>query len=269
MNLRLTARILFFALLASSFSMLSANGITASLGTSSLQASEAGISGQSPQEQWRQFYNTGTPPFTEVYHDSPLILTDEGEVHYGAEKVNLYFDQQRDQLDAFEAVHPIHSELAHKNVVYEIGYVLGSDFRRYYYLNIRKEEEGKAIREFDYLVEGEPTELSMDEIQGAREEWVNLCNQNNAANLVGQMYLPDAVYYHHEPPVIGTDAIIEEYQYMNKESYKIELTPLVVVAANQNTVLEIGQGSRSFNGKYVLVWKRTENGWKVLFDSNV
>ena len=35
------------------------------------------------------------------------------------------------------------------------------------------------------------------------------------------------------------------------------------------TVLEIGHGSKSFNGKYVLVWKKTEAGWQILMDSNV
>lgn len=227
------------------------------------------LPGVSPHEQWKQFYNHGNPTLDSLYDPNPVVLKDNGEVLYGTEEINEYYDLLHQEIEAVDAVHSIHIEEAHKNIHYEIGFFLTTDFRKYHFLIIWRMEEDRMIREFEYFAESDPVAIGLDEIQAAREQWVSICNQHNAGDLVRALYLPNALYYHHEPPIIGTENITEEYSYMNRESYAIDLHPLAIEVVNENTVLEIGHGSKSFNGKYVLVWKKTENGWRILFDSNV
>ncbi|MEM6697813.1 MAG: hypothetical protein AAF599_05420, partial [Bacteroidota bacterium] len=88
--------------------------------------------------------------------------------------------------------------------------------------------------------------------------------------LVEQLYTDNAIYYNHKPVVVGTERITAEYSYMNNPDYSLKLVPLTVEPANKNIVFEIGQCSGSYNGKYVLIWKKVADGvWKILLDSNV
>lgn len=225
--------------------------------------------GPSRHEQWKQFFNQDQPSLDSLYDPNAVFLKEDGEVLYGLEKINAQYDKLHQEIEAIEAVHSIHLEEAHKNIHYEIGFFLTNDYRKYHFLIIWRKEESQMVREFEYFAESNQVDLPLDEIHAARNKWVEICNEHRAADLVKELYLPNALYYHHEPPIIGTQAITEEYQYMNRPSYSIKLHPLAIVPVNQSTVLEIGHGSESFNGKYVLIWKRTESGWMILMDSNV
>jgi hypothetical protein len=55
---------------------------------------------------------------------------------------------------------------------------------------------------------------------------------------------------------------------MNNPTYQLTLTPIAVEAAGKDIAFEIGQCSGSYGGKYILVWQKIGNNWKVLFDSN-
>jgi hypothetical protein len=45
---------------------------------------------------------------------------------------------------------------------------------------------------------------------------------------------------------------------------------MIIEAVNQELVFEIGQGSGSYNGNYLLVWKKGEDDvWRILLDSNI
>ena len=96
-----------------------------------------------------------------------------------------------------------------------------------------------------------------------------LCNAHDAHTLVSAMYTPDAIYYNHSGVVRGTEDIARTYSYMNRTSYQLTLTPLAVEVVSGKVALEIGQCSGSYNGKYVIVWVKTGEGWQVLLDSNV
>ena len=100
------------------------------------------------------------------------------------------------------------------------------------------------------------------------KELEEMYNQHNADQLVRQKYTANAIYYNHRPVLIGTKAISKEYSYMNNPKYSLNLTPIVLELVNERIAFEIGQCSGSYNGKYVLVWEKTKDGWKVLFDAN-
>jgi hypothetical protein len=78
------------------------------------------------------------------------------------------------------------------------------------------------------------------------------------------------MYYNHKPIVQGTENLIQEYGYMNRESYSLQLDPKKSVIVNANFVFEIGQCSGSYGGKYVLIWKKEADGnWRIYIDSNI
>jgi len=57
---------------------------------------------------------------------------------------------------------------------------------------------------------------------------------------------------------------------MSRESYSLRLTPIKTGQVKNNIVLEIGQCSGSYNGKYIIVWKKNALGkWEVFLDSNI
>lgn len=109
-----------------------------------------------------------------------------------------------------------------------------------------------------------------DVIDAARTRWMKYCNAHEVAQLVGEMYTPNTLYYNHRPLLRGPAALEEEYGYMKDPAYQLTLTPLYVVPVSAQLVLELGQCSGSYGGKYLLVWQEQEAGvWQVLLDANL
>ncbi|CAD5250480.1 MULTISPECIES: DUF4440 domain-containing protein [unclassified Imperialibacter] len=145
-----------------------------------------------------------------------------------------------------------------------------ADEQEYVQLIIWNQKSGKQLRELEVLAKADPNAPEAATLDTARAEWIRLCNLHEPKKLVEEMYTPDAMYYNHKPMVTGTDAITKEYWYMSNSSYELSLTPLIVQVVSGDLAFEIGQCSGSYNGKYVLVWtKSQENGWQVALDSNI
>jgi ketosteroid isomerase-like protein len=126
------------------------------------------------------------------------------------------------------------------------------------------------MRKLEFFSKANKTPVNLNEIESARNDWMQLCNQHNAIELIRKAYTSDAIYYSHKPLIIGTDAITKEYSYMNQPNYSLHLDPIVIEPVNDHIVFEIGQCSGSYNGNYVLVWKKQKDGsWQVFFDSNI
>jgi ketosteroid isomerase-like protein len=123
---------------------------------------------------------------------------------------------------------------------------------------------------FEFLAERSSGIADTLEIDKRRMEWMEICNQNDASKLVERLYSKDAIYYNHKPLVVGRQAIISDYQYMNNPAYSLRLEPLVVHSISKDMVFEIGQCSGSYGGKYILVWRKDNDGiWRVFLDSNI
>jgi len=115
--------------------------------------------------------------------------------------------------------------------------------------------DGKKVREFEYSVksDGTTSAANKNSISERRNLWIELCNENDAENLVKQLYDTNAIYFNHKPLVIGTEAISKEYQYMNNDNYNLTLEPLKLEMVSENIAFEIGQCKGSYGGKYVIV----------------
>ncbi|REE01050.1 hypothetical protein C7460_10469 [Marinoscillum furvescens DSM 4134] len=107
-------------------------------------------------------------------------------------------------------------------------------------------------------------------IDQRRNDWIRLCNAHHAAELINNLYLPEAIYYNHKPPITDRTALIAEYAYMNRPEYSLHLAPLHREMVNTTFAFEIGQCSGSYGGKYMICWQKDAQGkWMVFMDSNI
>ena len=119
-------------------------------------------------------------------------------------------------------------------------------------------------------VQEDTVEVDTAIINKRRAEWIERCNEHDASVLVDEVYAAVPLYYNHKPMIADKEALKEEYGYMNNPEYSLHLNPLHVEKVNSEMIFEIGQCSRSYNGKYILVWKKGENErWSVWIDSNI
>ena len=125
------------------------------------------------------------------------------------------------------------------------------------------------LKELEFLSETTLFKTDSNGLKIARKKWVDLCNTHNVSLLVKEMYLPIAIYHNNGRTIQGTTQITEEYKYMNNPNYNLTLTPIYFEPINENQIIEIGQCSGSYKGKYLLLWKKDNtNEWKILFDTN-
>ena len=135
-------------------------------------------------------------------------------------------------------------------------------------LILTKTEQAKRVLEF--VAVANTTLGASADIDARRTEWMERCNQHNAAKLVQELYSNPSIYYNHKPVIRHQDSLIAEYSYMNDPKYSLQLHPLHLESVNENMAYEIGQCTGSYGGKYILIWHRNERGhWKVLLDSNI
>jgi ketosteroid isomerase-like protein len=109
-----------------------------------------------------------------------------------------------------------------------------------------------------------------DVIFAARARWMEYCNAHEVERLIQEMYTPNTLYYNHRPLLRGRAALEKEYAYMKNPDYQLTLTPLHVVPVAEHLVVELGQCSGSYGGKYLIVWQEQVPGtWQVLLDANL
>lgn len=206
-----------------------------------------------------------------LYIEEAISIEPDGNYRKGASTI-------ADHLGAYhptsiDSIYTIAEEIAGRDsaFVYEIGGYDLTDGTTYRHLIIKERQEQKSRRVLEFLAPAQLEEAPPANILDAfREQWMQLCNAHNAYELVSQCYTPNALYYNHKPMIVGIDSIAVEYQYMNRSSYSLKLTPLAVEMVSGDLALEIGQCSGSYSGKYVLVWqKMANNTWQLLLDSNI
>ena len=153
---------------------------------------------------------------------------------------------------------------------YEISEITLRDGRQFRMLVIWNLEWPGPRRELEMVEAVRPVINYREQLEARRAQWMSHCNAHQVDQLVEELYVPDALYYNHRPMIIGREAIIDTYQYMRNPQYELSLEPLLVAPVNDRLIYEIGQCSGSYPGKYILVWKRDEDGkWWILMDSNI
>ena len=155
---------------------------------------------------------------------------------------------------------------------YELLQYKTEDLSEYVQLIIWKIVGEKRVREFEFShkIDTATNKAGNEEILERRDMWIELCNENNAANLVNELYSQNTIYFNHKPLVIGRKKIINEYAYMNNANYNLVLQPLKLISVTKNIAFEIGQCKGSYGGKYILIWKKEDDGkWRIFIDSNI
>jgi len=152
---------------------------------------------------------------------------------------------------------------------YEIGSFKNANDGLMKYVLIWDTSQDMDKRVLEFLDFADDTVIDLNEIDLQREAWIKYCNAHNAENLINSMYTENTMYYNHRPMVVGRANLIPIYSYMNNPNYELTLQPLVVEPVSERLVYEIGQCKGSYNGKYILIWKKTDKGWQVLFDANI
>ncbi|MDW3194497.1 MAG: hypothetical protein R8G66_19120 [Cytophagales bacterium] len=204
---------------------------------------------------------------------------------FGYAKNAISINDRGDIIEGESAIHErnLETELADRAYKPEFGVVANRDSSYYYeigsfysggvvfgYVQVLAVSDQEKQLELEFFSRQLDFTPALVEIDRRREEWIQLCNAHNAAALINELYSENTMYYNHKPLVVGRPGLIQDYQYMNRESYSLMLTPLKTEQVNENIVLEVGQCSGSYGGKYIIVWKKSDEGkWEVFLDSNI
>ncbi|MEL6733969.1 MAG: DUF4440 domain-containing protein [Bacteroidota bacterium] len=193
------------------------------------------------------------------------ILDDLEEIKTYEEKVNSIVNSSFGNLLKFQSLAP-------SEIIYHISTKNVPGDRSIAELDIYQTKDSinqAQISKMQFIAEVQTYVYDIKGIEAARKKWMELCNAHDPAQLVAQVYTEDAFYFNHKPPIRGTQAITEEYQYMAQPDYNLTLMPIYLMPVQSDLAYEIGQCTGSYGGKYAIVWKKVASGeWKVLLDSN-
>ena len=197
--------------------------------------------------------------------ETTVIVTPEGKVLTDANDrltfMNLF--TKNDRID----IEPLAAEKTYRNYEYRINNIRrGQDL--YKEVTIF---DGNGNRDFLFVMESTSDELDASGIDKARAKWVELCNAKDSEVLVDQLYHNPTVYYNSgRAPITEKETLAKEYSYMNNPNYELNLTSILTTPVTPDIAFEIGQCSGSYQGKYIIIWKKhPEFGWQVLVDSNI
>jgi ketosteroid isomerase-like protein len=218
---------------------------------------------------WVNHYNTNIDSLVSLYSPDAVVVSENGMVSSGREAIRESLAGLKRNTGRVKSARVIRRVQANETYDYEIGRFRAAS-GDYAYLAIYQQKDGRVKRELEFVAKADKALVTTDEITAARDLWMTFCNRHDAGALVRELYLENAVYYNHKPVITGAEAIAKEYRYMNNPAYRLALTPIISEAVNDSTVLEIGQCSGSYGGKYLLVWRKNKEGrWKILLDSNI
>jgi len=234
------------------------------------------VQASSPCEEanhiWQRLLNEQPRHIQTNYVDKAITLTGKGRQITSSEERQQYLAPLLSPQQTIQSIESIFCELANPNtdVRYDISRLKPATGPDYIQLVIWREINGQYLRELDFMAPLAPGRTDLTALDQARDKWIELCNKNDASALVEQLYEPEAIYYNHRPMIVGREQITTTYSYMNNEDYSLHLDPLIVQPVRKDLVLEIGQCSGSYGGKYVLIWRRNAEGqWQIWMDSNV
>ncbi len=220
-------------------------------------------------QKWKDYINLKSDSISNLYTEQAVKIFDTGNTLVGNERIKDHY--QSKSIDVVS----IYSDtiiMANKKrgLEYEIGGYKDDKNVNYKHIIIWESKNSKYLRVFEFVVKMEKTNDNLSEIDSRRELWMKLCNVNNSEALVNELYSINTLYFNHKPLIVGRELLVEEYQYMNRENYELALNPIVVEKINENFVFEIGQCKGSYNGKYIIIWRKNEKDkWEVFIDSNI
>ena len=223
---------------------------------------------------WKNARNARDSSLMNYYSPGAVKIISKDLILNGPEEIFDHYEKLEDVVQISSA----YSIDANKDrgITYHLNHYGTIDSKYYVQLVIYQKHGDHKLRAFEFETEviksigNESTGTIAEQITKRREKWMGYCNAHQVKELVNDLYSEHTMYYNHRPVVQGRAALIREYGYMNREQYKLSLEPRFMIYANATTVFEIGQCKGSYNGKYILIWKKEADGqWRIFIDSNV
>lgn len=217
--------------------------------------------------------NNNIHAIEKIYASNAIkVVSGDSLIESSAQIAEYYvIKKNKSKITSIESLFKVEASKV-KGINYELIRFKTEDLKEYTQVVIWRLENGQVIREFEFTVSSdvEAGKVDLNEIADRRKLWMELCNANNAENLVNRLYSTNSIYYNHKPIVQGLENLIKEYKYMNNANYSLNLQPIKLEVVSENFVYEIGQCNGSYKGKYILVWKKQSDGnWKIHIDSNI
>lgn len=206
-----------------------------------------------------------------MYASEAVKVISADSIINSASQIANYFEISKNKITSIESLFSVEAN-KDRGIYYELVKYKTEGLKEYIQLVIWRLENEKIIREFEFTKEStlESAKVDTTTISEKRKLWIELCNTNNPESLVKQLYTNNAIYFNHKPIIIGTEGLIKEYGYMNNKDYNLNLKPLKLEVVNADFAFEIGQCKGSYDGLYILVWKKQFDGnWKIDLDSNI
>ncbi len=215
------------------------------------------------------FSATSPVALENIYLSNSVHINESGEVLNGAEAIRNFWLKQDISIVASKKLFETNA-VYRDNIVYRIDSFKINDEYELVHLLVEQTSESGSRRKLEFISKKEFIDLDLSVIDQRRADWIEYCNSHDAEGLVQNLYTENAVYYNHRPVIIGHEALSQVYQYMNNPRYSLNLIPLHVEVVSESIVFEIGQCEGSYNGKYMLVWQKGDDGiWRILMDSNI
>lgn len=221
-------------------------------------------------KRWLKHLYTGSSELSKLYTTDGVKVLDDGTAITGAAAISQFYKAHIMDIQSIRTDTVILAN-AQRGLSYEIGTFIADSSQRYQHLIIWQKEGETKKRTFEFIAKtGQTSSSILAEINRRRKEWMRLCNAHQTEELVQKLYSKNTLYFNHKPLVKGHAALVKEYAYMNDSQYQLSLQPIKTSLVNQHIVIEIGQCKGSYNGKYILIWKKsTEGNWEVFIDSNI
>ena len=223
---------------------------------------------------WKNARNAKDSSLLELYTQDAIKIDSNDSIWTGPAEIFGHYRSQS-EISFVLTAHSIDANI-YRGISYEINLYKPKDAPVIAQLVIYETRDNQKIRAFEYEAtrpilnpEGIPEEISK-QLKDRRDQWMAYCNAHQVEDLVNDLYSEHTMYFNHRPLVKGRTALIKEYSYMNSEQYELTLVPKYQAFVNDSTVFEIGQCKGSYNGKYILIWKKEDDGqWRIFVDSNI
>ncbi len=224
---------------------------------------------QTANSKWKAFINLKSDSLSTLYTEHAIKIFDDGETIVGGNPLKEHYLSSADPINLISSDTVLMAN-SNRGLVYEMGEYTDNSNAKFKQIVIWESKDSQSKRVFEFASKIEGSENDLVEINSRRDLWIKLCNMNDAENLINEMYSQNTLYFNHKPLIIGRELLVKEYAYMNRENYQLTLNPIIVDQVNENFVFEIGQCKGSYNGKYIIIWRKESSGkWEVFIDSNI
>ncbi len=218
---------------------------------------------------WMSYLNASSDSLMHLYAEDAVKVLVDGTILSGRIAIKDYWHTAELQIKAMESDTVI---LAHpeRGLFYELGAFTDANQQKYQHLIIWQMKGAARVSVFEFVAPQLEAVEDYEALDKRRALWMELCNRHEVQQLIDNLYEEETLYFNHRPLLKGRAALVKAYQYMKAENYQLSLLPSVVRQVSPDFIFEIGQCAGTYQGKYILIWQRNEQGqWNIFIDSNV